>query len=79
VTLYYGGRTVFGSRKVAVRLTSTRGCITSRIRIKTLMVVFASVHVEVREAPGCSLPLAPRCSAASIYPPSERFKPVRIR
>ena len=79
VTLYYGGRTVFASRKVAVRLTNTRGCVTSRIRIKRLMIVFASVHVPVRQASQCTPALAPRCSAASIYPPSERFKPVRIR
>ena len=79
VTLYYGGRTVFASRKVAVRLTNTRGCVTSRIRLKKLMVIFASVHVPIRQASGCTPPLAPRCSDASIYPPSERFKPVRIR
>jgi hypothetical protein len=79
VTLYYGGRTVFASKKVAVRLTNARGCITSRVRIKKLMVVFASVHVPIRQAPGCTPSLAPRCSEASIYPPSERFKPVRIR
>ena len=79
VTLYYGGKTVFASRKVAVRLTSARGCVTSRIRIKRVMVVFASVHVPIRQAQGCAPTLATRCSAASIYPPSERFKPVRIR
>jgi hypothetical protein len=79
VTLYYGGRNVFASRKVAVRLTNTRGCVTSRIRINKLMVVFASVHVPIRQAPACTPSLAPRCSEASIYPPSERFKAVRIR
>ena len=79
VTLYYGGRTVFASRKVAIRLTNARGCITSRFRIKTLMLVFASVHLPVRQAAGCTPALAPRCSSASIYPPSERFKPARIR
>jgi hypothetical protein len=78
VTLYYGGRTVFASRKVAVRLTNTRGCVTTRIRIKKPMVLFASVHVPIRQAAGCTPSLAPRCSEASIYPPSERFKPVRI-
>jgi hypothetical protein len=79
VKLYYGGRTVFASRNVAVRLTNTRGCVTSRIRIKKLLVVFVSVHVPVRQAPACTPSLAPRCSEASIYPPSERFKAARIR
>lgn len=79
VTLYYGGRTVFASRKVAITVTNARGCVTSRFRIKRLMLLFASVHLPVRQAAGCAPTLASRCSSASIYPPSERFKPVRIR
>lgn len=78
VTLYYGGRSVFASRKAAVRQTGPRGCMTARIRIRKLMILFASVHVPVRQGGGCTPSLAPRCSASSIYPPSERFKPVRI-
>jgi hypothetical protein len=78
VTLYYGGRSVFASRKVAVRRTGPGGCMKARVRIRKLMIVFASVHVPVRQGAGCTPSLAPRCSASSIYPPSERFKPVKI-
>jgi hypothetical protein len=79
VNLYYGGTTVFSSKKVASPRTNARGCATTRIRIGKLMVVFASARVPLRgAASGCSPSLAPRCSGASIYPPSGRFRPVRI-
>lgn len=78
VNLYYGGTTVFSSKKVASPRTNARGCATSRIRIAKLMVVFASARVPIRGAPGCTPLLAPTCSGASIYPPSGRFRPVRI-
>jgi hypothetical protein len=78
VNLYYGGTTVFSSKKVASPRTNARGCATTRIRIGKSMVVFASARVPLRGASGCSPSLAPRCSGASIYPPSGRFRPVRI-
>ena len=79
VRLYYGGKTVFSSKRVASPLTDARGCATARIRIRKLMVVFASARVPIRGAARCTPSLAPRCSGASTYPPSGRFQPVRIR
>ena len=79
INLYYGGTTVFSSKKVASPRTNARGCATTQIRIGKVMVVFASARVPLRgAASGCSPSLAPRCSGASIYPPSGRFRPVRI-
>jgi hypothetical protein len=79
VTLYYGGQTVFSSKRVARPLTNARGCATARIRIRKLMIAFASARVPIRGAPACAPLLAPRCTGASTYPPSGRFRPVRIR
>ena len=79
VTLYYGGKTVFSSKKVAALGTNARGCVTARIRLRKTTIVFASAHVPVRQASGCTPMLAPRCSSAAIYPPSVRFRAVRVR
>jgi hypothetical protein len=79
LTFYYGGKSVFGSRMVAIRLTDAAGCATTRIRLRKVMVVFASVHVPLRRAPGCTPTLAPRCSDASIFPPPVVFRAVRVR
>jgi hypothetical protein len=78
VTLYYGGKTVFGSRKVATPSTNGRGCVTARIPLKRTNLVFASARVPIRGASGCTPTLAVRCSSSSIYPPSVRFRAVRI-
>lgn len=79
VRLFYGGKTVFSSKRVASPLTNARGCATARFRIRKLMIVFASARVPIRGASGCTPSLAPRCTSASTYPPSGRFRPVRIR
>jgi hypothetical protein len=78
VTLYYGGKTVFSSRKVATPATNGRGCVTARIPLKKTNLVFASARVPIRSASGCTPTLTARCSSASIYPPSVRFRAVRI-
>lgn len=78
VRLYYGGRTVFSSKRVASPLTNAHGCATARIRLRKLLILFASARVPVRGASGCAPSLAPRCTSASTYPPSGRFRPVRI-
>ncbi|MGH3082881.1 MAG: hypothetical protein ACRDNP_02260 [Gaiellaceae bacterium] len=78
VSIYYGGANVFSSKKVATPRTNASGCATTRIRIRKSMVLFASARVPVRGALGCTPSLAPSCSGASIYPPSGRFRPVRI-
>ncbi len=79
VTLWYGGPTVFRSKRVAIPRTDSRGCAVARIRVKTSMVLFASARVPVRTRAACTPTLAPRCSAATAYPPSGLFQLVRIR
>jgi hypothetical protein len=79
VTLWYGGPTVFRSKRVAIPRTDARGCAVARIRIRTSMVLFASARVPVRTRAACTPTLAPRCSAATAYPPSGLFQLVRIR
>jgi hypothetical protein len=79
VNIYYGGADVFSSKKVASPRTNAGGCATTRIRIRRSMVLFASARVPIRGAPGCTPDIAPSCSGASIYPPSGRFRPVRIK
>jgi hypothetical protein len=79
VRIYYGGASVFSSKRVASPRTNAGGCATTRIRIKKRMLLFVSARVGIRGAPGCAPSLAPSCTGASIYPPSGRFKPVRIR
>jgi hypothetical protein len=79
VTLYYGGKTIFSSRKVATPTTNGRGCVTARIPLKRTNLVFASARVPTRRASGCAPTIAARCSSAWIYPPSVRFRAVRIR
>lgn len=79
LTFYYGGRNVFSSKPVAVRLTDARGCASTRFRMRKTLIVFASVHVLVRRAAGCAPTLAPRCSDASVFPPPIVFRAVRVR
>jgi hypothetical protein len=79
VRLWYGGKTVFRSKLVALARTDARGCLTARFRIRTSMVLFASASVPIRTRAGCAPTLAPQCSAATAYPPSGRFRLVRIR
>ena len=79
LTFYYGGKTVFSSKSVAIRFTDAQGCASTRIRIRKTRVVFASVHVPVRQASGCTPTLAPRCTDASIFPPPVVFRAVRVR
>lgn len=79
LTFYYGGKSVFGSRRVATRLTDTAGCATTRIRMRKTRLVFASVHVPVRRGLDCAPTLAPRCSDGSISPPPVVFRTVRVR
>jgi hypothetical protein len=79
LTFYYGGRSVFGSRRVATRLTDAAGCATTRIRMRKTRLVFASVHVPVRRGLNCAPTLAPRCSEGSISPPPVVFRTVRVR
>jgi hypothetical protein len=79
LTFYYGGKTVFSSKPVAIRFTDARGCASTRIRMRKTAVVFVSVHVPLRRASGCTPTLAPRCSDASIFPPTVVFRAVRVR
>jgi hypothetical protein len=79
VRLAYGGSTIFRSRDVHTRRTNARGCLTARIPIAKRMVLFASLNVPLRRAPGCTPTLAPRCTRASITAPAGRFRAVRIR
>jgi hypothetical protein len=79
LTFYYGGKSVFGSRRVATRLTDAAGCATTRIRLRKTRLVFASVHAPVRRGVECAPTLAPRCSEGSISPPPVVFRTVRVR
>jgi hypothetical protein len=79
LTFYYGGKSVFGSRRVATRLTNAAGCATTRNRMRKTRLVFASVHVPVRRGLNCAPTLAPRCSEGSISPPPVVFRTVRVK
>jgi hypothetical protein len=79
VRIYYGGANVFSSKRVASPRTNAAGCATTRIRIRKRMILFASARVGIRGGPGCTPSLAPSCTGASTYPPTVRFKPVRIK
>jgi hypothetical protein len=78
LTFYYGGKSVFGSKRVAIRLTDAAGCASARIRLRKAALVFASVHVPIRRLTDCAPSLAPRCSDATIYPPPVVFRTVRV-
>ena len=78
VRIYYGGANVFSSKRVASPRTNAAGCATTRIRIRKRMILFASARVGIRGGPGCTPPLAPTATGASTYPPTVRFKPVKI-
>ena len=79
LTFYYGGTSVFGSRRVATRLTDAAGCATTRIRMRKTRLVFASLRTPVRRGESCAPTLAPRCSDGSISPPPVVFRTVRVK
>jgi hypothetical protein len=79
LTFYYGGTSVFGSRRVATRLTDAAGCATTRIRMRKTRLVFTSVHVPIRSGLECAPTLSPRCTGGSISPPPVVFRTVRVR
>jgi hypothetical protein len=79
LTFYYGGKSVFGSRRVATRLTDAAGCATTRIRMRKTRLVFASLHAPIRRGVECAPILAPRCSEGSISPPPVVFRTVRVK
>lgn len=79
-----GGRTSTKVARVARGRTNARGCLTTRVRVKTkTMFIRALVNVSPRSAPGCTpaTGLAPRCSSPSVAPAFDLFsrKTARIR
>ena len=78
LTFYYGGKSVFGSKKVATRLTDAAGCATTRIRMRKTRLVFASLRSDPART-GVAPTLAPRCSEGSISPPPVVFRTVRVK
>lgn len=79
LTFYYGGKSVFGSRRVATRLTDAAGCATTRIRMRKTRLVFASLRAPIRRGLECAPILAPRCTESSISPPPVVFRAVRVQ
>lgn len=79
LTFFYGGKSVFGSRRVATRVTDAAGCATARIRMRKTNLVFASLRAPVRGGRECTPTLAPRCSDGSISPPPVVFRTVQVR
>jgi hypothetical protein len=66
-----GGRTVARAKRVARGLTNARGCMTTRVRVKTkTMFLYAFVDLQPRSAATCTpaTGLAPRCSRPSVAP-----------
>ncbi len=68
--------------RVARGRTNARGCVTTRVRVKTkAMFIRASVSVSPRAASACTpaTGLAPRCSSPSIAPAFDLFSRTTVR
>ena len=66
-----GGRTIARAKRVARGRTNARGCMTTRVRVKTkTMFLYAFVDLQPRSAATCTpaTGLAPRCSRPSVAP-----------
>jgi hypothetical protein len=67
----YGGRTIARAKRVASGRTNARGCMTTRVRVKTkTMLLYSFVDLQPRAATTCTpaTGLAPRCSRPSVAP-----------
>lgn len=67
----FGGRTIARAKRVAGGRTNARGCMTTRVRVKTkTMLLYAFVDLPPRAAATCTpaTGLAPRCSRPSVAP-----------
>jgi hypothetical protein len=57
------------ARRIAGGKTNARGCVTSRVRVKTKsLFVRATTDVPPRQTPSCQPTIVPRCSGPSIAP-----------
>ena len=67
--ILYGGRTIRRAKKVGAGRTNARGCLRTRVRVRTrAMIVFASANIDDRQAPRCQPTIEQRCSNPSIAP-----------
>jgi hypothetical protein len=77
-----GGTTARRVRRVAGGRTNARGCVTTRVRVRTRVMFFrASADVPARQASACQPTITPRCSDPSFAPVFDLFSrnAVRVR
>jgi hypothetical protein len=77
-----GGRTIARAKRVARGRTNAKGCMTTRVRVKTkTMFLYAFIDLQPRSAPSCTpaTGLAPRCSRPSVAPAFDLVSRTAVR
>lgn len=74
----YGGPTLRRARRAAGGRTNARGCVRTRVRVRTrLIILFASASIDDRQAPRCQPTIEARCSNPSVAPVIGLFSAAR--